>query len=306
MKEMNEKDTASVLARELLKENRSNRRWKNIRSLAWFALICLIVFNVFFGGFRGSKLNPLKNNYFSLLRLDGMIAPGREFSAENIVPLLRKAFEDKDSKGVLININSPGGTPVQSAIIHDAILTFKKKYKKKVIVVGEDMLTSGAYYVSVAADKIYVNANSLTGSVGVIVKGFGFVDLINKLGVERRVYTSGADKDRLDPFLPQTESDQEKIRAVMSHVQKNFADAVIEGRKGKLKKTPEELFTGDFWSGGEAVELGLVDGTGNLLDISMKEFNTTEFKEYGGKPAFIRMILGSMSSSVDTMLYSYL
>lgn len=306
MQEMNTNDTASELARELLKEKRSTKRWANIRFAAWFLLAFFVVFNIFSGGIHKTSVGLKSEKYVSLLRLDGMIAPGREFSADEVVPLLRKAFADKDASGVVISINSPGGTPVQSAIIHDAILAYKKKYNKKVIVVGEDMLTSGAYYVAVSADKIYVNPNTLTGSVGVIVKGFGFVDLINKLGIERRVVASGADKDRLDPFLPQTESDQLKIRTVMSDVQKNFAQAVINGRKGKLKKSPEELFTGDFWSGDQAVKLGLVDATGNLMDVLKIEFSTNQYKEYGGKPAFLRMLMGSMSSSVDTLLYSYL
>lgn len=304
MSEMHSIDTANDLARDLLKEKRSEKRWKNFRFICWFLLIVFVVFNIF--NKNVTNIHGSDKKRAALIRMDGMIAPGREFSADEMIPVLRKAFEDKHTEGVVLDIDSPGGTPVQAAIIHDAIIRFKKQYNKKVIVVGEDMLTSGAYYVAVAADKIYVNPNTLTGSVGVIVKGFGFVDLIQKLGIERRVYTSGADKDRLDPFMPQTEADSDKIKQVMSEVQANFAKAVIEGRKGKLKKSPEELFTGDFWSGGTAVELGLVDATGNLMDAMEKEFGTTKYKEFGGKPAFLRMLMGTMSSSVDTMFYSYL
>jgi protease-4 len=305
MQENDVNDTGSHLARELLKEKRSERRWRNFRFLAWFALICFVLFKLFSANTPTSTLmNGQK--YVALIRLDGMIAPGRGFSGETVIPLLHDAFADKHAAGVIIDINSPGGTPVQAAMIHDAIIAYKKKYNKKVIVVGEDMLTSGAYYVAVAADKIYVNPNTLTGSIGVIIKGFGFVDLMSKLGIERRVYTSGADKDRLDPFLPQSEADMIKIREVMGEVQANFAQAVTQGRQGKLHGTPEELFTGDFWSGQTALKLGLVDGLGNLLDVVQKEFNTTEMKEYGGAPAIFKMLGGGLSSSLDTLLYTYL
>tara|TARA_R110000868_G_scaffold124939_2_gene329936 strand:+ start:706 stop:1626 length:921 start_codon:yes stop_codon:yes gene_type:complete len=305
MQETNVDDTGSHLARELLKEKRSDRRWRNFRFIAWFALICFALFKL---SNADTPTSPFIHGqkYAALIRLDGMIAPGRGFSGETVIPLLKQAFSDKSASGVIIDINSPGGTPVQAAMIHDAILYYKKKYNKKVIVVGEDMLTSGAYYVAVAADKIYVNPNTLTGSIGVIMKGFGFVDLIQKLGVERRVYVSGTDKDRLDPFLPQTEDDMNKIRSVMGEVQANFAQAVTRGRQGKLHGTPEELFTGDFWSGDAAVKLGLVDGLGNLLDVVQSEFKTTEMKEYGGAPAFIKMLSGGMASSLDTLFYTYL
>lgn len=304
MAEMNSIETANDLARDLLKEKRSEKRWRNIRFVLWFLLITYVVFNLLHKDVP--DIGVVEKKHAALIRLDGMIAPGRDISADSLIPVLRKAFKDKSAEGVVLDINSPGGTPVQAAIIHDAILRFKKQYSKKVIVVGEDMLTSGAYYVAVAADKIYVNPNTLTGSVGVIVKGFGFVDLMQKLGVERRVYTSGTDKDRLDPFMPQTESDVTKIKEVMAVVQKNFAQAVIDGRKGKLKKSPEELFTGDFWSGSTALELGLVDANGNLMDAMEKEFGTTKYTEYGGRPAFLRMLMGTMSSSVDTMFYGSL
>ncbi len=304
MQETNVNDIGSHLATELLQEKRSERRWRNFRFIAWFALISFALFKIFSDTTPTTLIHGQK--YAALVRLDGMIAPGREFSGEEAIPILKSAFADKHASGVIIDINSPGGTPVQAAMIHDAIIFYKKKYNKKVIVVGEDLLTSGAYYVAVAADKIYVNANTLTGSIGVIMKGFGFVDLMNKLGVERRVYMSGDNKDRLDPFLPQSPEDVTKIRDVMGEVRANFAMAVTEGRKGKLTGTPEELFTGDFWSGQTAQKLGLVDGLGNLLDVVQTEFNTTEMKEYGGTPAVFKLLGNGFNSSLDSLLYTYL
>ncbi|HVE43581.1 MAG TPA: S49 family peptidase [Gammaproteobacteria bacterium] len=303
MKEINTNDPASILARELLSEKRADRRWKNVRFIFWFALFAYIIYHIFH--FSDKPLpHHEKGKHVALVRLDGMIAPDRDLSAEALLPILEDAFEDKAAKGVIIDINSPGGTPVQAAIIHDAIMSYKKKYHKKVIIVGEDLLTSGAYYVAVAGDKIFVNPSTITGSIGVIMKGFGFVDLMKKVGIERRVYTVGADKDRLDPFLPQQPEDLKKIQQVMNEVHQHFIQAVLIGRKGKLKGDPTKLFTGDFWSGDTALRLGLVDGLGNLIDVSQAEFGTSEFKEYNGMPNIFKLLSGEINSTFDNIFYS--
>lgn len=304
MQDLNEKEVTSMLVNDLLREKRAERRWKNIRFLAWFALFAYLIFGIFSLLSGSSSTSSASKNYVALIRLDGMIAPGRGVSAEETLPILHDAFADKNAKGVVIDINSPGGTPVQAAIIHDAIISLKKKYKKKVIIVGEDLLTSGAYYVAVSGDKIYVNPNTLTGSIGVIMKGFGFVDLMKKIGVERRVYTSGNEKDRLDPFLPQSPNDIEKIKQVTDEVHENFANAVLEGRKGKLHADPNTLFTGDFWTGQSALKLGLVDGLGNLTDVMQKEFQTAQYKEFGGSSGFLKMLSGQLGSTLDTFFYT--
>lgn len=299
-------DINSTLVREMLKEKRAERRWRNIRFIAWFALFAYLLIGGFSLFSKGSRsMAPTKGKYVALIRLDGMIAPGRDFSAEEIVPILHDAFSDKNASGVLIDINSPGGTPVQAAIIHDAILDYKKRFNKKIIIVGEDLLTSGAYYIAVAGDKIYVNPNTLTGSIGVIMKGFGFVDLIKKLGVERRVYVSGNNKDRLDPFLPQNPEDIAKIQQVISEVHQNFAQAVLAGRKGKLQGDPNALFTGDFWSGQTALKLGLVDGLGNLNQVLLKEFNTDQFRDYSISNNIFRLLGNQLGTVVDSWLFTY-
>jgi protease-4 len=301
---MQENDLSSELVNDILKEKRRDRRWKNIRFIAWFGLI-IYAFCAIGSLFNESPLPgaSTKHNQVALIRLDGMIAPGRAFSGEELIPLLKEAFSDKEMTGIILDINSGGGTPVQSAIIHDAIKQFKKKYNKKIIVVGEDLLTSGAYYVAIAADKIYVNPNTITGSIGVVMKGFGFVDLMKKIGVERRVYIAGTDKDRLDPFLPQNPDDIKKIREVINEVHQNFVRAVLEDRKGKLRADPSLLFTGDFWSGETALKLGLVDGLGNLMDVLDKEFHTSHYKEYGNTPNIFKVLGSEVSSAFDKMVY---
>jgi ClpP class serine protease len=164
------------------------------------------------------------------------------------------------------------------------------------------MLASGAYFVAVAADKIYVNPSSITGSIGVIMKGFGFPDALKKLGIERRVYTSGADKDRLDPFLPQSPEDVEKIKQVIQEVHDNFIQVVVEGRKGKLKADEKTLFSGDFWSGPSAVKLGLVDGLGNEHQVMQDEFKVSRYKDYSQSQSVVKALLGQMKTSMDTLL----
>lgn len=302
MQDVNDKELTSTLVYELLKEKRTERRWKNVRFIFWFALFAYTIFGIF-KFFGATPVTTGTTKYVALIRLNGLIAPGREASAEEIIPNIKEALADKNSLGLIIDINSPGGTPVQASMIHDAILTYKKRYKKRVVIVGEDILTSGAYFVSVAADEIYVNPNTLTGSIGVIMKGFGFVDLMKKIGVERRVYIAGNQKDRLDPFLPQTPEDLKKINDVIDEVHQNFNQAVLAGRKGKLRGDPNVLFSGDFWSGQTALQLGLVDGLGNLMEVTQKEFKTNQVHELGGSPSFLKMLTGPFNSTFDGKFY---
>ncbi len=292
------------LVRDLIKEKRSSRRWKNFRFILWFLLIALAIYLIVLQP-NLKTLDDNNKDYISLVRLDGMIAPGESFSAETLLPVLKDAFSDSHSKGVVLDINSGGGTPVQAAIIHDAIIEFKNKYHKKVIAVGEDTMASGAYYVAVAADKIYVNPNTLTGSIGVIMKSFGFPDLIKKVGVERRVYASGINKDRLDPFLPQNPEDTAKIRQVIGEIHANFQEAVKEGRKGKLQGNPEQLFSGDFWSGETALKLGLVDALGNLSNVVHDEFHASGYKEYSEQPSIVKSLLNQVGASMSMLLSNH-
>ena len=290
------------LLQALLKEKRSERRWRNFRFLLWFALIIFFAWWAFSSNYVSSP--SLDGGYVALIQLEGTIEPGSDFSADTVVPALKQALSDDRAKGLILEINSGGGTPVQSAIIHDAILALKKKYKKKVVVVGEDFLASGAYYIAVAADEIYVNPNTITGSVGVIMKGFGFSDLLTKLGIERRVYMSGVAKDRMDPFLPQNKADIEKANQILGEVQTNFNNAVLAARRGKLHADPATLFNGDFWSGTTALKLGLVDGLGNLMDVMEQEFKVSHFHDYTPSSSFINKMAGSLGTSVGSFIKS--
>lgn len=299
---MTRENISNDLIRDLIKERRSEKRWRNIRFFIGLFLILSIFILLFLPSNQPVVSSGEGEGYVALVRLNGMIGPGEDFSAELVLPILSDAFSDTDAKGVILDINSGGGTPVQASIIHDTILNLKKKFHKKVIVVGEDMLASGAYFVAVAADKIYVNPNTITGSIGVIMKGFGFPELMKKVGVERRVYASGSDKDRLDPFLPQTKEDIAKISEVIDEVHENFNQVVLEGRKGKLRADPNKLFTGDFWSGTSALKLGLIDGLGNLTDVMRQEFKVARYKDYSYSSSYLKMLVEQLGTSMNSIL----
>ena len=186
---------------------------------------------------------------------------------------IKKAFSIKKSPAVAISINSPGGSPVQSHLVHDFIKYQAKKNKKKVIVFAEDVAASGGYLISCAGDEIYANQSSIIGSIGVIYSSFGFKELIGKIGIQRRVYTAGKNKSTLDPFLDEKKEDIERLKKIQIDLHKNFIDVVENSRSTKLNNdNGVELFSGEFWSGKKALELGLIDGIGNVNDILRKKY----------------------------------
>jgi len=290
---------SAELVKELLKEKRSDRRWKNFRFIMWMTVIAVL----FWTAWNSNYISPtaLEGGYVSLIRMTGIIEPGADLSAETLIPALKQAFSDEHAKGVMLVINSEGGTPAQASIIHDAILYYKEKYHKKTIVVGEDFLASGAYYIAVAADQIYVNPNTITGSVGAIIKSFGFPEVLKKIGIERRVYMSGSAKDRMDPFLPASPADVEKANQLLSEVQANFNRVVLDARRNKLHADPATLFNGDFWSGSAAVKLGLVDGLGNMLDVLDKEFQVSRYHDYSPSSSLFNRMAGSLGYSLGAV-----
>ena len=215
-----------------------------------------------------------KKKIIPLVKLSGVIGSvgkfkqGIDFSGQE--EIITKAFSLKKSPAVAISINSPGGSPVQSHLIHDHIRQLAKKNNKKVIVFAEDVAASGGYLISCAGDEIYANKSSIIGSIGVIYSSFGFKDLIGKIGVERRVYTAGKNKSTLDPFLDEKEEDIKRLKNIQLDLHKDFIDVVENSRASKLKKDKGiELFSGEFWSGRKALELGLIDGIGNVNDLSL-------------------------------------
>lgn len=286
------------IAKALLADRKRERFWRNFRFFVWFLLFIIVIGLIFWSHF--TKTNELNSKpYVSLVRLRGIIMAGQHVSVKKVIPQLNKAFQDKQAKGVVLLINSPGGSAVQASIIHDKIIQLKHKYNKKVVVVAEDMLASGAYLIATAADKIYVNRDTITGSIGVIMSGFGFTDAIKKLGITRRVFTAGENKDRLDPFAPMTAQDKIKIKTILAQAHQNFINDVLEGRRGKLRGNKSELFSGDFWLGQTAAKLGLVDGTADLWTVLREQFDVSHYKEYQIRPSLLQMLI----RGVDTELH---
>ena len=218
-----------------------------------------------------------KNKIIPHIRLSGVIGnvgkfkQGIDFAGQE--EIIKKAFSIKKAPAVAISINSPGGSPVQSHLIHDFIRYHAKKNKKKVIIFAEDVAASGGYLIACAGDEIYANKSSIIGSIGVIYSSFGFKDLISKIGVQRRVYTAGKNKSTLDPFLDEKKEDIERLKTIQLDLHKDFIELVENSRSSKLKKDLGiELFSGEFWSGRKAKELGLIDGIGNADEILRQQF----------------------------------
>tara|TARA_B100001996_G_scaffold306447_1_gene247650 strand:- start:222 stop:1025 length:804 start_codon:yes stop_codon:yes gene_type:complete len=200
----------------------------------------------------------------------GKFKQGIDFSGQE--KIIEKAFSLKKSKAIAITINSPGGSPVQSHLIYKFIREKAKKNKKKVIVFAEDVAASGGYLIACAGDEIYANSSSIIGSIGVIYSSFGFTELIKKVGVERRVHTAGKNKSTLDPFLNEKSEDVERLKKIQLDLHEDFIKVVEDSRGSKLKKSEIELFSGEFWSGRRAKELGLIDGIGNANEILKEKF----------------------------------
>ena len=223
-----------------------------------------------FSFFKKKKIVPhIKLN--GVIGNVGKFKQGIDFSGQE--ELIKKAFSIKKAVAVAISINSPGGSPVQSHLIHDFIRYQAKKNKKKVIVFAEDVAASGGYLIACSGDEIYANQSSIVGSIGVIYSSFGFKDLIGKIGVQRRVYTAGKNKSTLDPFMEEKQEDIERLKNIQLDLHKDFIEVVENSRGTKLKKdTGIELFSGEFWSGRKAKDLGLIDGIGNADKILREKF----------------------------------
>jgi protease-4 len=214
-----------------------------------------------------------------VIEVKGEIDSESEASAEFIIAAMRAAFEDEGAQGVVLLINSPGGSPVQAGIVNDEMRRLKAKYKKPVYAVVEESCASAAYYIAAGADRIYVDKASIVGSIGVLMDGFGFTGLMEKLGVERRLMTAGENKGFLDPFSPQTDKHREHAQVMLDQIHRQFIDVVKAGRGKRLKDTPE-LFTGLFWTGQQAVELGLADQLGNLDFVAREVIKAEELVDY--------------------------
>lgn len=271
-----ERDVLEKLVFASLAEQRSARRWKLWSRLSWMSLLLGLVWILIdFGGPAKHTAKP----HTAVIEIKGEIASGSEASAELLVAAIRSAFEDEAAQAVVLQINSPGGSPVQAGIVNDEIRRLRAKHNKPVYAVVEEVCASAAYYIAAGADKIYVDKASIVGSIGVLMDGFGFTGLMDKIGVERRLMTAGENKGFLDPFSPQTEKQRVFAQAMLDQIHKQFINVVKEGRGKRLKETPE-MFSGLFWNGQQAVDLGLADQLGNLDFVAREVVKAEELIDY--------------------------
>src|SRR5659263_56521 len=228
---------------------------------------------------RGVPASDTTAPHTAVVEIKGEIAADADASAEFVNAALRTAFEDEGAKAIVLLINSPGGSPVQAGMMNDEILRLKAKYKKPVYAVVEESCASAAYYIAVSADKIFVDKASIVGSIGMLMDGFGFTGLMEKLGIERRLMPACENKGFLDPFSPQTEKHRVFAQAMLDQIHKQFIDAVKAGRGKRLKETPE-TFSGLFWSGQQAIELGLADQFGSLDYVAREVVKAEDIIDY--------------------------
>ncbi|KAF7964306.1 peptidase S49 [Cupriavidus sp. UYMU48A] len=292
-----ERDVLEKVLMATLREQRAARRWRIFFRLAGLAVLLLIFLAVF--DFKGDTAIG-SGRHTAMVSLDGEIAAGTPASAESINASLQAAFADSNAAGVILKINSPGGSPVQAGIINDEIHRLRTQYPSKPFyVVVEEICASGGYYVAAAADKIYVDKASIVGSIGVLMDGFGFTGLMDKLGVERRLYTSGANKGMLDPFSPQVPRQKAYAETMLKEIHQQFIDVVKEGRGDRLKSDPE-LFSGLFWSGERSVELGLADGLGSADYVARDLFKAEDIVDYTVKENIAERVAKRFGAAVGT------
>lgn len=273
-----ERGVLEKLAFAALKEHRASRRWG-----IFFKLVTLLYLTVALGAFlayEGAQRGEPTSDHTAMISIDGVIEAGGENSADNIISALGDAFDSPHAKGVILRINSPGGSPVQAGMIADEIKRLRAlDPSKPVAVVVEDICASGGYYIAAAADRIYVDKASLVGSIGVIMDSFGVTELMNKLGIERRAFTAGDNKAFLDPFQPVSEQHRKHLQSLLDEIHQQFIAVVKEGRGKRLKDTPD-MFSGLVWNGSKAVELGLADGLGTVDSVARDVIKSEDVVDY--------------------------
>jgi protease-4 len=271
-----ERATFEKLMFATLDEQRRARRWRSFIRLAWLAFFVFLLWALMH---RGEPSTDKTSPHTAVIEIKGEISSGGDAGAEAVVAAMRTAFEDAGTRAVVLLINSPGGSPVQAGIINDEIKRLRIKYKKPIYAVVEESCASAAYYIAAATDRIFVDKASIVGSIGVLMDGFGFTGLMDKLGIERRLMTAGENKGFLDPFSPQTEKHRIFAQSMLDQVHRQFIDAVKAGRGKRLKETPE-LFSGLFWTGQQAIDLGLADQLGNIDFVAREVVKAEELVDY--------------------------
>lgn len=295
-----ERQLLEKIALSALNEQKTKRRWGVFFKLAGLAyLIAVLVLVLDLEG-ADKKLSDAKHT--ALVNVRGTIEASGEASAEKITGALQSAFDDKGTAGVIMRINSPGGSPVQSGIVYDEIVRLRAKHPEiPLYVVVEDLCASGGYYIASAADKIYVDKASILGSIGVLMDGFGFTNTMEKVGVERRLLTAGENKGFLDPFSPQDAKQKEHAKILLGEIHRQFIEVVRKGRGKRLKETPE-MFSGLMWTGSQSIGMGLADGYGTVDSVARDVIKTDNILDYSVKENIAERVAKRLGAEVGQSL----
>ncbi|MDF0749140.1 S49 family peptidase [Marinobacter sp. 71-i] len=293
------------LVMSLQSEQRKSRRWGIFFKLLTFGYLFALLLMIQFP-LGGALESATKGEHTALVEIEGTIAADELASADNIVGALREAFKADNSVGVILRINSPGGSPVQSGYVYDEIVRLREEYPdKKLYAVISDVGASGAYYIAAAADEIYADKASLVGSIGVVAGGFGFTGIMEKLGVDRRLYTAGENKAFLDPFSPEEEEEVRFWEDVLETTHEQFIESVRKGRGDRLADD-ERLFSGLIWSGEQALELGLIDGLGSSSHVARQVIGQEDMVDYSRRKSPFQDIVDQFGVSVGSGIASYI
>jgi len=294
-----EKDVITSIATEGLKEQKRTRRWGIFFKALTFVYL-FVILAMLSPGLQESTSKGKKHT--ALVDLKGVIAPGSEASADNVVTGLRAAFEDPDTAGIILRINSPGGSPVQSGYIYDEILRLREKYPDTPLyAVISDICASGGYYVASAAEKIYADQSSIVGSIGVRMDNFGFVDAMKKLGIERRTLTAGKNKALLDPFGPEDPVVINHMKGLLENVHNQFINAVKQGRGDRLKEV-DGMFEGLIWTGDQSVEIGLIDELGSSSYVAREVIGEETIVKFTIEPDFLERFSKKIGAQISSLL----
>lgn len=278
---------------------------KKSRKASWFTKIMLtfILLGIVSIVVSQNQEIGVVKSHTALVRIDGVIMPDGPVNAEIMAQSLQAAFSDKNSKGVILAINSPGGSPVQSQLIYDTILRLKQQYQKPVSVVIADVGASGGYYIAAAADNIYASPASIIGSIGVRLDSFGVTDLMEKVGVESRTITAGKFKSGMDPFSPLSTDVEKHLQQMLDGVHLQFIQAVEAGRGAKLSNNKAVLYSGLFWNGQQALNLGLIDGYKTMAEVAA-ENNAPQLVDYTIEQDYLSRLAGNLGASISNSLYA--
>lgn len=294
-----QRDVIEKLAFSALAEQKTARRWSTLFKGLTFAYLFVLMLMAL-GVFNDGK--KTFDTHTALIDISGVIEAGGEVNADAVMNSLHDAYDSKGTKGIILRINSPGGSPVQSGIINDEIKRQKKLHPNiPVYAVVEDICASGGYYIAAAADKIYVDKASIVGSIGVLMDGYGFTETMKKVGVERRLMTAGENKAMLDPFSPVNPKHQELAQTMLNEVHEQFKAVVREGRGARLKETPE-VFSGLFWSGEQSIKLGLADALGSADYVAREIIKQEEIVDFTYQEDFASRIAKRIGASVSATL----